>query len=512
MKNFTLTCLSLVLSIGLSAQTQIDLPITWDDGTVNYTTIPFGGSSSSMVAADPVNAANMALQYVKPVDAPTWAGVTLGNPALASVIPFDINNNTISVDVYSPDAGIEVRLKAEVSGNPTQSVETNLTTTVANGWETLVFDFTNESNGTAAINYAFNFNMLSIFFNFGVDGATAGAKTYYCDNIIFGGSGNPPNDYSVTFQVDMNQFAGSFTTPEVNGTFNGWCGNCNALTDANGDNIWETTVVVQADSIEYKFSYDSWTGEEALTEGSACTKTTGAFTNRFLQLTGDTILPAVCWESCATCAGGPEPVDTNSVTFRVDMRGYTGTYTTPEVNGTFNGWCGNCNPLTDVDNDSIWETTIDLTVDTIEYKFSHDAWTGQETLDSSLACVLTTIDGSNVFVNRYLVIQSDTVLPVVCWESCEACVADTTVGVFNIANLELNLYPNPSNGIINIETASFESYSITMMDALGKVVYSTNNVNNTLETIDVSSFENGIYMVILRADNNVHTSKVMVSK
>lgn len=194
------------------------------------------------------------------------------------------------------------------------------------------------------------------------------------------------------------------------------------------------------------------------------------------------------------------------------MRGYTGTYTTPEVNGTFNGWCGNCNPLTDVDNDSIWETTIDLTVDTIEYKFSHDAWTGQETLDSSLACVLTTIDGSNVFVNRYLVIQSDTVLPVVCWESCEACVADTTVGVFNIANLELNLYPNPSNGIINIETASFESYSITMMDALGKVVYSTNNVNNTLETIDVSSFENGIYMVILRADNNVHTSKVMVSK
>ena len=30
--------------------------------------------------------------------------------------------------------------------------------------------------------------------------------------------------YSVTFKLDMTDYTGSFTTPEVNGTFNGWCG------------------------------------------------------------------------------------------------------------------------------------------------------------------------------------------------------------------------------------------------------------------------------------------------
>ena len=43
---------------------------------------------------------------------------------------------------------------------------------------------------------------------------------------------------NVTFQVDMITVDSStFTTPEVNGNFNGWCGSCASMTDANGDNI-----------------------------------------------------------------------------------------------------------------------------------------------------------------------------------------------------------------------------------------------------------------------------------
>ncbi|MEQ9187342.1 MAG: hypothetical protein RLP15_06370, partial [Cryomorphaceae bacterium] len=62
--------------------------------------------------------------------------------------------------------------------------------------------------------------------------------------------------------------------PEVNGDFNGWCGNCNAMTDANADGIWEITLPLTQDSIEYKFAHDNWTGQEELTVGSFCTKTT----------------------------------------------------------------------------------------------------------------------------------------------------------------------------------------------------------------------------------------------
>ncbi len=87
----------------------------------------------------------------------------------------------------------------------------------------------------------------------------------------------------VTFQVDMNQYSGSFTTPEVNGTFNGWCGNCAAMTDANGDNIWEVTIGLTAgDTVEYKFSHDNWTGQEQNDPTASCTNGNTTYTNRVL--------------------------------------------------------------------------------------------------------------------------------------------------------------------------------------------------------------------------------------
>ena len=62
----------------------------------------------------------------------------------------------------------------------------------------------------------------------------------------------------VTFKVDMNNYTGAaFTSVYVNGTFNGWAGSTNPLTDANKDGVWEGTVNIKADSIEYKFTLDA---------------------------------------------------------------------------------------------------------------------------------------------------------------------------------------------------------------------------------------------------------------
>ena len=107
----------------------------------------------------------------------------------------------------------------------------------------------------------------------------------------------------VTFIVDMRDYSGSYTTVNLNGDFNSWCGTCNPMADADGDSIWTVTLPLTADSIEYKFTLDGWTGQENLTSGSACTKTTGIYTNRFAAFTGDTILPGVAWESCDAKAG-----------------------------------------------------------------------------------------------------------------------------------------------------------------------------------------------------------------
>ncbi len=105
----------------------------------------------------------------------------------------------MTVRVWSPDAGIQVRLKVEDAADGTKSVETEATTTVANGWETLTFDFANQAAGTAALNLAYSYTKVSIFLNFGVAGATAGEKIYYFDDVAFGGGTTPPPSLSVGF-------------------------------------------------------------------------------------------------------------------------------------------------------------------------------------------------------------------------------------------------------------------------------------------------------------------------
>jgi len=99
--------------------------------------------------------------------------------------------------------------------------------------------------------------------------------------------------YNVTFQVDMNTQTG-FTTPEVNGSFNNWCGSCAPMSDPDGDGVWTLTIPLTAGSYEYKFSADNWGTQEMLLQGSPCTVTNFGFTNRTLSVTADATLPVVC--------------------------------------------------------------------------------------------------------------------------------------------------------------------------------------------------------------------------
>ena len=118
---------------------------------------------------------------------------------------------------------------------------------------------------------------------------------------------------NVTFQVDMSTVSSSFTNVYVSGTVNGWSGNSNQLTDADGDGVYEGTLSLMGGSYEYKFTYDNWAGQESLdaTLDSACTLTTGAFTNRYITISSaaDTTLPVVCWEECTACATAPAGCD-----------------------------------------------------------------------------------------------------------------------------------------------------------------------------------------------------------
>ena len=156
------------------------LPVTFDDAGVNYSVTDFGGNIS-VDAVDPTNAANKVKRTTKPNGAETWAGTTMG-AGFTSAIPFSATATQMSVRVYSPAAGLPVRLKVEDRANNTRSVETQKVTTVANAWETIVFDFANQATGTAAMNLTYTYNMASIFFNFNTVGD---GKVFHWDDVRF---------------------------------------------------------------------------------------------------------------------------------------------------------------------------------------------------------------------------------------------------------------------------------------------------------------------------------------
>ena len=272
---------------------------------------------------------------------------------------------------------------------------------------------------------------------------------------------------NITFQVDMSTVDSStFTTPEVNGNFNGWCGSCASMSDPDGDNIWDVIITIDINTnYEFKFSADNWGIQESLLPGSPCTVTNFGFTNRTLNVLGDTTLPVVCWESCDDCSTGPSAYN---VTFEVDMRGVTSSYITPEVNGVFNSWCGNCWQMDDSDGDSIWQfTTVFAPGDSLEWKYSADNWTIQEDLDSSLSCITINYDpgapNGYGFVNRVAVVNSDTTFSAP-WNLCSnvsntinGCTDSLASNYDPLATVDDGscLYSTTFNVDMNCDTTSF---------------------------------------------------------
>jgi hypothetical protein len=199
----------------------LTLPVTFDDPLVNYAVTDFGNSITAD-AVDPGNAANKVKKTTKPNGAQTWAGTTIG-AGFTAKIPFTATATQMTVRVYSPAVGLPIRLKVEDRTNNTKSVETDKLTTVANAWETLVFDFANQATGTAALNLTYNYDMASIFFDFNTAG---NGKVFYWDDIKFlpvnvAGIALPLDFESTTLVYSFTNFGGGnatvITNPQSNG-------------------------------------------------------------------------------------------------------------------------------------------------------------------------------------------------------------------------------------------------------------------------------------------------------
>lgn len=135
----------------------------------------------------------------------------------------------------------------------------------------------------------------------------------------------------------------------------------------------------------------------------------------------------ICGGDCSYDLDGDGVCDDSSpaaVTFQVGMNEQ---YISPQgvfLGGTFEGWCG-CTSLSDDDGDGVYSVTLLVEPGPHEWRFLNGGWDGMETLDPDMdaECTLTTIDGMNVYTNRYMEVEpgSIVVLDASCFGSCSSC-------------------------------------------------------------------------------------------
>lgn len=229
----------------------------------------------------------------------------------------------------------------------------------------------------------------------------------------------PTVTYPVTFAVNTDNITVGPNGMYVGGGFLGGA-DAHQLTD-NGDNNWSITLdLLEGTSGNWVFFNSpthggDWNTKEDLA-GETCADANN-YNDRYLApLSGAASLEYCFGECTADC---PTPPTTVDVTFQVDMSLYEGTFGGVFVNGTYNNWCGSCNPMTD-NGDGTWALTIPLEAGTIQYKFTLDGWNAQEQFAGGESCTIT--DGGNT--NRVATFDAATDLGLVCFNSCSACTTD----------------------------------------------------------------------------------------
>ncbi|PCJ01431.1 MAG: hypothetical protein COB15_00475 [Flavobacteriales bacterium] len=79
-----------------------------------------------------------------------------------------------------------------------------------------------------------------------------------------------------------------------------------------------------------------------------------------------------------------------------------------------------------------------------------------------------------------------------------------------LENNTISIYPNPSNGVIEIVTYS-NNFNYTVINVVGDVV-AQSNVNGFNTTVDLSNNSKGVYFVTINTEKGSTTQKVILSK
>ncbi len=79
----------------------------------------------------------------------------------------------------------------------------------------------------------------------------------------------------------------------------------------------------------------------------------------------------------------------------------------------------------------------------------------------------------------------------------------------NIAD-SFSIYPNPTTGTIYVSNNGNQTYSVKIIDILGKTVLNKQNISATVKTIDLDNLKKGIYLIQIEQNDQLHTQKLIL--
>ena len=159
---------------GSAVSNAVEIPLTFESTSLTYAFTNFSGGNASIVdnpSKTGLNTSSKVGKMIKGAGDP-WAGAFI---TLDNAVDFSAGK-TFKVKVYSPRVGAKLLLKLEHLTDPNINFEKEVSTTKANEWEEITFDY-------STINAANKYHKVVFIFDLGTIGDGSANFTFYFDDI-----------------------------------------------------------------------------------------------------------------------------------------------------------------------------------------------------------------------------------------------------------------------------------------------------------------------------------------
>lgn len=89
-------------------------------------------------------------------------------------------------------------------------------------------------------------------------------------------------------------------------------------------------------------------------------------------------------------------------------------------------------------------------------------------------------------------------------------VIESTLNLEDYKDIQIKVYPNPTSGYVFIESNIADISQIKILNILGQTLIEQKNLSGETNKIDLSSFENGMYILSIKTtDNKITTTRIL---